>query len=544
VTPAAATDDGWLRLDPRVLLTDPVKVLKQVAVPAVIALVGIGSGDRDFPWWAVPLVVVGAVLAGAVPWLTTRYRVTDTQFEQRRGLLNRQHLTAPLDRVRSVDLEASLLHRLLGLTKVQVGTGVDDTRITLDAVSPAAAADLRHQLLGARARVPGVPGPQQEEPSAAPPAGPGPEQVQPGTTQPGTRQPPTYPVSVPPVTTQHETTQHETTLARIDWSWLRFAPFSLSRLVVVAAALGAVGQFADELPVLDAESVGAAWHWVLGFALPLVAVTVVVGALLAWVVVSVTGYVVQWWDLQLTRGDGSVHLRSGLFTTRSVTVEEKRIRGVELSEPLLLRWVGGAELATLATGVQHGVTKVLPPCPLPVARGVGAVLLEDDHPVTAPLAARLVAHGPRARRRCHVRSQWPTLALTAASVAAAATLDWIGWWVPVAVALVTGAVGVGVAEAAYSHLGHALTGRHLVAGKAELTRVRTVLETDGIIGWVVRESWWQRRVGLATLVATTAAGAERVAVTDVPRGTALALAATATPGLLEEFLVRPAGAPL
>ena len=62
--------------------------------------------------------------------------------------------------------------------------------------------------------------------------------------------------------------------------------------------------------------------------------------------------------------------------------------------------------------------------------------------------------------------------------------------------------------------------------------MRTVLETDGIIGWALTETWFQRRAGLADLVATTAAGAEKVVVRDVPRTRAIELADTATPGVL------------
>ena len=103
-----------------------------------------------------------------------------------------------------------------------------------------------------------------------------------------------------------------------------------------------------------------------------------------------------------------------------------------------------------------------------------------------------------------------------------------------AVALLLAAAAVG--EASYRHLGHALAGDHLVAGSGQLARIRTVLETDGIIGWVVSESWWQRRIGLADLVATTAAGDERVLVRDVRLDVGVALADAATPGLLTDFL--------
>ena len=97
------------------------------------------------------------------------------------------------------------------------------------------------------------------------------------------------------------------------------------------------------------------------------------------------------------------------------------------------------------------------------------------------------------------------------------------------------------AEQSYRHLGHALTHRpdgtpwHVVMGSGGYDRVRTVLETEGVIGWVVRQSFFQRRLGLATLVATTAAGPESVELRDVPLPEALRLADAATPGLLTPF---------
>ena len=123
----------------------------------------------------------------------------------------------------------------------------------------------------------------------------------------------------------------ETVLARIDWSWLRFAPFSLSRLAVVAGAIGVLSQFGDSLPFLNEESLEDGWNWVLGFAIPLVVLVALVAGAIGWTLVSVLGYVVQWWNFVLAReAPGNLRLTAGLFTTRSTTVEEVRIRGVEL----------------------------------------------------------------------------------------------------------------------------------------------------------------------------------------------------------------------
>lgn len=482
----------WQRLDARKLLLDPVKVVGQLAVPALVAVVGVSTSSAgSMPWWTVLAAVAGAVVLGAVPWLTTFYRVTDTQLQRRSGLLSQTTSSAPLERVRSVDLEASLLHRVLGLSKVQVGTGVDEDRITLDAVSRERAAQLRSYLLAHRAL-------------AGPSDGAGP--------------PP------PRATVDHE-------LARVDWAWLRFAPFSLARLVLVAGGAGVLAQFHERLPLLGSGDVDDAWAWVRGLALVLVVAVLLVGALAAWVVVAVAGYVVQWWGMRLTRGGGALHLTSGLVTTRAISVEEARVRGVEMREPLLLRLVGGGELSVLATGTGGGVTRILPPCPREVAVAVGDDVVGSPGALAVPLAG----HGPAARRRAHVRELAQVPATVAVVVAATWLLGW-SWWVPPVVALLALAVHTARAESSYRHLGHALTDDHLVAGSGRLTRVRTVLERDGVIGWVVVQGLFQRRLGLADLVATTAAGAEKVVLRDVPVDRAVSLAHAATPGMLTPFL--------
>ena len=516
----SAADSPWLRLSPRKLLIDPVKVLGQFAFPAVVALVGISQGGRGMPWWALPFVVAGAVAIGVLPWLTTFYRTTDTQFQIRTGVLNKKTKTAPLDRVRSVDLEASLLLRIVGLSKVQIGTGVDDDRITLDAVSRGEADGLRAFLLARRAAAmasapTGAPVAEARTDSNGDPAG--------HPTDDATGDPSSAVSSAPSL-------EPARVLAEIDWSWLRFAPFSLARLVVLAAAIGAVSQFGDELPVADVAQ--SAWTRVHQFALSLVIAGLILGGLMSWVTVAVTGYVVQWWNMRLTREAGSLHLTAGLFTTRSISIEEQRVRGVEMKEPVLLRMVGGADLSTLATGVgSGGATAVLPPCPRGVAESVGAEVTRSSTAMTV----RLTPHGPAARRRSWTRHLGGAFFLIGATLVAMLWLD-LPRWLPVVVAVLALAWAALSAEASYRHLGHATTDEHLVIGSGELTRVRTVLENDGIIGWVVHQSWFQRRLELATLIATTAAGSERVVARDIPVAAAIRVADRSTPGVLTAWL--------
>lgn len=498
--PGPPAESDWQRLDRRSMLVGPLKTLRQFLVPMLAGLIGLGTQQPQWLLFAAPVIVCGAIGLGVLPWVTTRFRIADDHLVVTRGLLNRTRLTAPLDRIRSVDLEAPLLHRLLSIEKVEIGTGVDDTMIELDSLSRAQAEALRGFLLTRAASFPiGEPTtPVSDGVDAAPDAG-------------------------PPASSD---------LARFRGSWLRFAPFSLGRLVIALGALGGLSQFVGDFDIafsIDEDDVRR-----IESALVLIVVALLVGGLVVWTLLSMAAYAVQWWGLRLFREHGNLRLTRGLFTTTSTTIEEARVRGVQLRETALLRLVGGAELHTLVTGLDEGVYAVLPPSPAAVTKRVGDDVLGD----AAPLAVALTRHGARARRRCHVRG---VRLLSPAVVVALLPVVFLGSspWLPLVVALGALLLGATLGEAEYRHLGHALTEHHLVAGSGVTSRVRTVLERAGVIGWVVSQTWFQRRRGLATLVATTAAGAERVTVRDVPLPLAIAFADAAVPDLLDPFAVRP-----
>lgn len=530
----APDDEGWRRLSPRMLLVHPVRILWSLAGPLVVAIF-FGSrgedGDGRFGVWFALAGAVLALVAGAMTWFVTRYRFTPDQLQLRTGLLSRRVLTAPLDRVRSVDIESSPAHRVLGLAKVKVGTGVDAKQIELDGLTAAQAATLRVDLLR-RAHLAGSAGPgalQGDAPAGAPagatdgPAG-----------APATGEGTAYPA---PGLPGPETP--ETELARIDWGWLRFAPFSLSSLVVVAGAVGVLAQFGDDLPLDRVDLAEDAWAWVLAQALVLIVVGAVLAVLVGWVLLSTASYVLTWWNLRVVREpNGNLRTSHGLFTTRSQTIEQAKIRGVKLGEPLLLRLVRGAELAALATGIgAGGTTKVLPPAPRAVAQEVGHELLEESGPLTMTLRG----HGQRARRRMHVSAQWGSLFL-AALVALPVYLglwwfaDWPRW-VPLAVLAGAALLNALLTESAWRHLGHGRTARHLVVQTGALVRTREVLESAGIIGWTLHQGFFQRRRGLADLTATTAAGSEFVIAPNIPLGMAVQLARETTPGMLDDLVV-------
>ena len=86
-----------------------------------------------------------------------------------------------------------------------------------------------------------------------------------------------------------------------------------------------------------------------------------------------------------------------------------------------------------------------------------------------------------------------------------------------------------------SALGHRVHDGWLVMRAGSVERRRDCLATAGIISWTVRQSPFQRRAEVATLVAATAAGIKRYPLIDVPEDLAWAIAAQASPWVADSI---------
>lgn len=513
--PDVAAGEAWHRLDKKMMLLTPVRILAGLAVPIVLIFFGSGQGGGTF---AIIMIAAAALLAaagGIWTWLATRYRITDQQLQVHTGLVSRKVVTVRLNRIRSVDLESTIGHRILGLSKVEVGTA-DEAGTTLDALTRGDAERMRTHLLrlSEQARRGGPAG-------RASVSGGAPSEADLTLGE---------DVDAEVGSEDLVDLASEVELTRIDWGWLKYAPFSLSSLAIVAAIIGGGSQFLSNLDI-DTRQFSGVVDWVDDLNLVVLIVGGLVLITVAWLALSTANYVIQWWNLTLVRqGSGSLRLTRGLFTTRSTTVEESRIRGVEVVEPALLRMVGGAELRALTT---VGVHKMLPPSPIEVDREVGSIVVKEAGPTSMPLRR----HGPRAKLRQYIQSQISMLILVALLAVPTFIFEW-PWWIVGAAAAVLIPLGLLLGWQSYRNLGHQLTPRYLVGRSGALHRVRSVLEREGVIGWHIRQSFFQRRRGLATLVATTGASPGHIDIHDVPWEVAVAVANAATPGVMEEFVDR------
>ncbi|MFE3069542.1 PH domain-containing protein [Streptomyces sp. NPDC059247] len=489
----------WLRLDPRTVLVRVALfsgVLFGAAVPLALALAGPRPLGQAVAWVAggFLLALAATFVAETVRVRRTRYRVGADRVELHTGLLVVQRRSLARERVRSADLSANLLQRLFGLVKVRVGTGehtAGESTLELDLVTRAEGERLRRELL-ARAAAPT---------GSADPDG---------------------------------------TLAALDPRWIRYAPVSFVAPALGVAAAGAVMQASDWFGAQERviswigdrfQDVSLIWM-IVDLAL-LATVAGAVGALGLWVE--------MWWNYRLEREPGgTLRVSRGLFTARSVSLEERRLRGIELVQPLGVRLFGAARVDAVATGLaqndgdKHADLKnLLPPVERSVADRVAAEVLREPVP---PTGARLAAH-PRAARARRVRwALWSVLGPVALLALLGAFLTPVLLYVAAGCAVVGVPAAVLLALDAYRGLGHTVSGPWLVTRSGTVRRATVVLQRSGVIGWTVKQSYFQRRAGLLTLTATTAAGAGAYAVLDAGQNQGLTFAAEAVPELLAPFL--------
>ncbi|MGW4530991.1 PH domain-containing protein [Nocardia sp. NPDC004340] len=503
------------------LLVHPVTELIRF-IPVLIATLVAGA-RADSPLWS--LTVVGVIVAFALTrWFTTTYRITPDNVELRTGLIQRKRLSVPRNRVRSVDVEADLLHRALGLAVLSIGTGQHaDKReqFKLDSLDAKLVPDLRTALLAHTRASAESTAPQSITPEAAAPVVAG-DAVE---------------------------------IAHWQAEWVRYAPLSLTGFAIIAPVVGLAFQYGFAQIFLKSGTVQDVGHRSAGVIAGVIALLIV----LLVVVVSVAAcarYLLTWFGL-LVHDDGkTLTIRHGLLTTRQTTLDLARLRGATVNEPLLLRLAGAAELEAIMTGTSPR-QKILPQAPrAAVHRTLGHLLgtgrtgtADTASLATQPISAvsavdasalvtvPLLPHGPAAHRRRYTRALGPLAAAAAILLVISLAGGQVPLWVWIALAVAV-PLAAALAWDRYRGLGHAVLpaadGKPawLITRSGCLDRDRDCLEAPGVIGWTVRQTFFQRRAGVATVVAASAAGKKRYHVIDLPLEQAWELIEAVTPGQL------------
>lgn len=492
----------WLRLSGRMIIVDLIQIVVS-AIPLLFALLVLRIEDN---LTALIILAAGGVLGAvsdAVRWVFTRYRITDTYVELRTGIVTRSYRSVKRDRIRSVDVEAKLRHRLAGLRVIKIGAGqqsaANESAFMIDAVRKNDAEAVR-QLLLKRHEAPAA---QQTVASA-------------------------------------ETTNDRQVFTVLRPWWVVYNMFSIWAFVMAAGLLWGAHWFLGTFGVNvvqgiegfigDYESLPVGW---------LVAGSIVVVGIFGAIGLGIN-FFIEYWRFELSRVQGEkgtlLRTRQGLFTTREVNRDENRTRGLTISEPLLWRWMHMADTNLITTGLSiwsmSQPTAILPRGPRGIAWSVARRVLRLE---TNIFSTPMKAHPSAALRR---RLTWATVA-----TAAVVILFWLARhdvvslgavWIGVAL----WPVALGAAVVAYKSLGHAIVGKYLVVRSGLLSRSTSALQRTAVSTIAIRQSPLQWRLGLKTVSAMTSAGWGAYVAIDLDADEAIAFASEAAPSLLEPFLIR------
>ncbi|RJL34646.1 hypothetical protein D5H75_07345 [Bailinhaonella thermotolerans] len=459
-------------------------MLPSIFLPLVGVLFFGGFSPVSFGFAA--LGVFGTVVYAVIRWATFTYQVAGDRLELTRQFISRSVRTIPLERVRGVDVSATPLHRLLGLVVVRIDTGASGEEAQegeLNGVTPDEAERLRGLLL----RLAPVP-------SGAHVARP-------------------------------EEGGEEPVLARAPRAWLRYGPLSgaylLTPFAVLGSAIGVLYQLTDELGV-DREQAFRAYEWVRDNPVLLVCAAVLLVLLMP--VAGTIMYAVFNWDFTLRSRGASLVAERGLVTRRSVSLEHRRVRGYEIVDGVLERKAKVVRLWAIVAGLGDSETRgqLLPVAPRRAALAVAEL-------VAGPFTGELLPHPPAALRRRLFRAVAPWLAAALAGLL-------LRFTPLLAAGVVLALLGVPLGLDRYRQLGHGFDGTRLSVRSGSLRRAQAVVERRAVVGWTLRQTWFQRQSGVVSVIAGVGAGSGGYTALDVDTDQAVAFAAAVTPAWITPFL--------
>lgn len=408
------------------------------------------------------LVSVGLVVFSALSWWRMTFCVVGDELVLTRGIASVERLVIPLERVQSVNIDQRLFHRPFGLVRASVDTaGSAEVEFEIDAIDRPRAEALRRiasDARGARAIAPG-----RHDASADAGRTVAPDEI-------------VLRRSLPDLV--------KVGVTKFPWAgFVVFAP-----LIAVAAEFGAIdgllegaGDLADDAVTVGSGSVFAAALVVGG----VVAAATVLGAAF-----QVVREIVTNWDLTLSRTPSGLRRTAGLLNTTSRSSTARRVQFLTTDDTTPQRRLGFTKvtLHTFGTGNLD-----LPGSTVAEFEAVRRLVVGETPP--PPLDRRI--------------SRWSVFVAARAAAGGAlvfAALLWfvVGWWSLVVFAAIPLAAiaadrrwrrrrwGIHTEGAGESY---GLVWRH--TGEVPLHKAQVV---------TVRQSFFERRRGLATLDVATAGG--------------------------------------
>lgn len=489
-------DDGQPRkLHPAsVVLGVRLRQLLQGAVVPAFAGAAAGPGLQVYGAILAGLLLVGLVVR-ILAWRRFRFTFDGEVLRVDEGVLRRSHRSLDVARIQQVELDRSLLQRALGLASLRVETAgaSSEPEVELRVLREQEARALRAAVRAGKARASGDDTvPADDEVGADDDRATGHAT---GTDAEGDRD------------------REGRHILHVRPGRLVLAAVTGSQLLVLPAVLAGALQFLGngDDGILDVTVI---LRGALELGIFVLVALLIPAALLSAIVVGL----LRDYDWTMRRVDDDLHVSRGLLSTREAVLPLARVQKVEIKRNGFRRLLGYAAVRIHSAGGSGDDRRVT--VPLLHVDDVGGLLPEVLPGVeTVPELSR---HPRNARRRAVFRwvrdSLWvavPLALLTFLPVDALPLPELADHTPLIAAGLLVVAVLFGLLE--YGHLAHGTTER-VVASRFGAVSITTGLAPlVKVQGVTTRSSWFQRRLGLATVTAHVAGPGGDLDVLDCGR---------------------------
>jgi putative membrane protein len=486
-----------------------IQLLRTLVVP--VAAMFAGGGDLGSALLLV--VVAGGLAIRILTWQRFRWSFDGQRVRVESGVLSRTHRSVGVDRIQQVELDQPFVQRLLRVATLRIETAGSDAgpEVELRVLRFADATQLRTALQAHVRRTSSGDATSSDTAAAA------------GAPTAGDASAVRTVIALP---------LRRVALASVTGAQLLLAP------ALLVGALQFLGERTDEvlraaldrvLLALEQGVTPSTTTWALGIT------AVMVVALVTTLVVSIVrdgGFIVE-------RDGDDLVIRRGLLGTRESTVPLRRVQVVRILANPVRRALGVAAVRIHSAGGSSGGERrvVIPLVSVGEVEALLGALVDgfDDLPVLAP-------HPVAARRRAFLRRLrgllawwvpatlgWVVLVTVAAggtAVALPAVVTWASTLsddvrtVPIVLAVSGVVVAWLLAAAEHAALAHGYDGHVLAARSGTLGRTLSVAPLERLQAVTLRQSVFQARRDLATVVAHVAGPGGDVVVLDTATTTA------------------------
>ncbi|HUF64020.1 MAG TPA: PH domain-containing protein [Verrucomicrobiales bacterium] len=482
--------DAWRTLHPLSIVVRAADLIKAFAIPLIAGILTLGAGPGLLAISGVLLLI--SALSSCLHLLIFRFRFDERELIIRQGLLERRERRIPFARVQDLSLVQNIVSRPLGLARVRVETaGGAGEEASLRYIAMPLAETLRSAVFRFRATA-------------------GSDAGSPAGMAAASESVPLLEVPIQDLVLGALSTRITASLLAL-LGLLPYGSALLHRNLLLPGKLDdSLGQATDQLlgpfSFFLSESTGRALLLIFGG-----------------LVFSVAAYSFRFYRFRLARSEDLLHREFGFFTRHSSSIPRRRIQLLRIEEPLLRRLFRRAAVHADTAADRSSEEQN------EQGRGILAPIL----PAAAATALAghvfpgVAAGDPREWRRVSPKAVGRSVrvSLVLVTLLTAALWGWIGPRAFALAALIP--LAWFLARKSYQHTGYCSAGAFFHIRRGWLNRNTHIIPLRNIQGAAMRQSPFDRRLGLATLVIDTAGqsftgGAPSLA--NLPRETAALLA--------------------